>query len=125
MSLIKKEFYQNLLADINILDVMKGENPTQKGSQWFCKSPYNTEQTASCHINIKKNKFIDYSSGKSGNAITYLMDKKNLTFVEAVQELAKLANKDVEYESEEAAKAYAEKQVKKAELQPLLRFIVS
>jgi len=120
MSLIKKEFYQNLLADINILDVMKGENPTQKGSQWFCKSPYNTEQTASCHINIKKNKFIDYSSGKSGNAITYLMDKKNLTFVEAVQELAKLANKDVEYESEEAAKAYAEKQVKKAELQPLL-----
>ncbi|HEY1077572.1 MAG TPA: DNA primase, partial [Fontimonas sp.] len=58
-------------------------------------SPFTNEKTPSFHVNPQKQMFFDFSSGKNGNAIGFLMEFDRLSFVEAIEELAKRAGVEV------------------------------
>ena len=111
MPLIKQDFIDTLIRDADIVQVFQqnGEEVKKKGTNFFCQSPFAEDKTASCWVQPKTQMFKDFSSGKSGNAIQYLMHKKSITYPEAIAELARSQGKTVEYEDSE----YSEKQEKK------------
>ena len=114
MSFIKQSFINSLLSDIDILRIIEPHVVLKKkGIHYFGLSPFNEESTPSFCVNKGKQRFNDYSSGKSGNAVTFLMEFSNLTFIQAIEEIAKIYSIPVEYENPEISKKYAEKTKKK------------
>lgn len=59
----------------------------KKGTHYFGLSPFKDEKSPSFSVNPVKNNFVDYSTGKSGDGIKFLMEL-GLTFIEAVKEIA-------------------------------------
>jgi len=122
MAYIKSEFIENLLDDVRIKDVISDHvKLTKRGANWFGLSPFTKEVSPSFCVNEVKERFTCYSSQKSGNAVTFLMEHLNYSYVEAVESLASKYGKQVEYENPETAKKIAEKVKKKADLRPLLK----
>lgn len=83
---------------------------TRKGSGYTSKSPFVEEKTGSFHISLSKNIWKCFSSGKGGNnGISFVMELKSLTFVEAVKEIADANGIILEYDDSEESKKYIEK----------------
>ena len=123
MSLIKNEFIDRLLAETDILDVFRKNNHEVKklGANYVCKSPINAnERTESCIIDPRKQMFFDKSADVAGNAITYYTKVKKMEYRDAIFELAKINNLQVEFESDKDNVAYQEKKSKIDEYRPLL-----
>jgi DNA primase len=60
----------------------------KQGREYVGLSPFNKEKTPSFYVNDDKGQFFDFSSGKTGDLITFLQETERLTFVEAVERLA-------------------------------------
>ena len=60
----------------------------RQGREFVGLSPFNKEKTPSFYVNDDKGQFFDFSSGKSGDLISFLQEAERLTFVEAVERLA-------------------------------------
>lgn len=60
----------------------------KQGREYVGLSPFNKEKTPSFYVNDDKGMFFDFSSGKTGDLITYLQETERLTFAEAVERLA-------------------------------------
>lgn len=118
MPYISNEFIEALLCEVDIISVFQREGIElrKKGRHYFCLSPFNEEKTPSCMINAERQSFTDFSSDKRGNAITFLMEKKRMSYPEAIEELAKQVGKPVVYDKVENATAYQEKKQRADEL---------
>ena len=122
MSLIKEEFINDLLSKTDIVEVFSRDNKMSKqGANWTCLSPFKQEKTPSCIVSPTKQMFFDKSADISGNVFTYLMQKNNFTYPEAVRELAKFYVMDVQYEDSASAQQYEEKKKKMDDLRPILK----
>lgn len=121
MSYIKKDFIDRLVDAVDIVDYIGRQNDLKKkGKNFFCNSPFAEDKTPSFCVNPVNQYFKDYSSGKSGNVLTYIMELHRMDYISAVKELAKYKGWDVEYESEEHAKKHKEKIEKIISLRPVL-----
>lgn len=60
----------------------------KQGREFVGLSPFTKEKTPSFYVNDDKGQFFDFSSGKSGDLISFLQETERLTFVEAVERLA-------------------------------------
>ena len=60
----------------------------KQGREYVGLSPFNKEKTPSFYVNDDKGQFFDFSSGKTGDLITFLQETERLTFAEAVERLA-------------------------------------
>lgn len=60
----------------------------KQGREYVGLSPFNKEKSPSFFVNDDKGMFFDFSSGKTGDLITYLQETERLTFAEAVERLA-------------------------------------
>ena len=60
----------------------------RQGREYVGLSPFTKEKTPSFYVNDDKGQFFDFSSGKTGDIITFLQETERLTFVEAVEKLA-------------------------------------
>lgn len=121
MSLIKKDFIDKLIQDTDIVDYISRQNDLKKkGINYFMCSPFTNEKTPSFCVNPVQQYFKDFSSGKSGNVLTYIMEVNGMDFISAVKELAKYKGIEVEYESEEFAKKHKERMEKITSLRPIL-----
>ncbi len=60
----------------------------KKGSNYFGCCPFHNEKTPSFSVNTKEQFFYCFGCHKGGNVITFLMEMENLTFPEALKELA-------------------------------------
>lgn len=58
------------------------------GREWKGLSPFNAEKSPSFFVNDQKQFYKCFSSGKHGDAFTFLMETEGLTFPEAVERLA-------------------------------------
>jgi len=65
------------------------------GKEYKARSPFTTEKSPSFFVSPQKQMFFDFSSGKNGTAISFLMEYDRLSFVEAVEELAQRAGVEV------------------------------
>jgi DNA primase len=60
----------------------------KQGREYVGLSPFTKEKTPSFYVNDDKGQFFDFSSGKSGDLITFLQETERLSFTEAVERLA-------------------------------------
>jgi len=67
----------------------------RQGREWRGLSPFNAEKTPSFYVNDQKQFFHDFSSGRSGDVFTFLMEVEGLSFPEAVEKLANEAGLDM------------------------------
>ena len=75
---------------IDIVDVVGDFVDLKKsGSSFKALSPFTTEKTPSFYVVPSKGIFKDFSSGKGGDAITFVMELDGLSYVEALKYLAK------------------------------------
>lgn len=94
---IPQHFIDDLLARINIIDVLDGRVQKLKrtGKNYSGLCPFHKEKTPSFTANQEKQFYYCFGCGAGGNALGFLMDYENLSFPEAVEELAKTAGMEV------------------------------
>lgn len=93
---IPDSFIHDLLSRTDIVEVVGSRVELKRaGREYKGLSPFTNEKSPSFFVNPAKQMFFDFSSGKNGTAITFLMENDRLSFVEAVEELAKRAGVEV------------------------------
>ncbi|MEC9107963.1 MAG: DNA primase [Bacteroidota bacterium] len=68
----------------------------KSGSNYKGLSPFTEERTPSFMVSPAKQIWKDFSSGKGGTAVTFLMEHEHFTYPEAIKYLAKKYNIEVE-----------------------------
>ena len=101
---IPDSFLQDLLARSDIVEVIGSRLELKRaGREYKARSPFTNEKSPSFFVNPLKQMFFDFSSGKNGTVITFLMEYDRLSFVEAVEELAQRAGVEIPREGGPAA----------------------
>ena len=72
---------------------------TPRGNSFIGKCPFHNEKTPSFNVSDEKGLFHCFGCKVGGNAITFLMKYKNLTFREAINELSTFAGLNINYQS--------------------------
>lgn len=86
---IPSTFIDELMARVDIVDVIDRRVPlTRKGKEFMACCPFHEEKTPSFTVSPSKQFYHCFGCGEHGTAIGFLMDYGNLSFVEAVEELA-------------------------------------
>ncbi|MEI6865504.1 DNA primase [Flavicella sp.] len=121
MGYINKHFIEGLLEKVDIIDVISDYMELEKkGAHFFGLSPFQVEKSPSFCVNKIKQRYNCYSSGKSGNVVSFLMDHERLNYVEALEALANKYGITVEYDNKEQAAEYAKIVEKKENVRPVL-----
>ncbi|WP_043112926.1 DNA primase [Solimonas flava] len=96
MARIPDSFIHDLLARTDIVELIGSRVDLKRaGKEMKGLSPFTSEKSPSFFVSPQKQMFFDFSSGKNGTAISFLMEYDRLSFVEAVEELAKRAGLEV------------------------------
>lgn len=106
---------------MDIVDVV-GDFVTLKksGSSYKALSPFTAEKTPSFYVVPSKQIFKDFSSGKGGDCITFVMEIDGLSYLEALKYLAKKYG--IEIKEEERTDEQQEAQNKRESLYILLNY---
>lgn len=89
MALIPQQFIQELLARIDIVDLIDSRLPLKKaGSNYKACCPFHGEKTPSFSVSQDKQFYHCFGCGAHGNAIGFIMEYDRLEFPDAVEELA-------------------------------------
>ena len=86
------------IFDATRIEEVIGDFVTLKksGGNFKALSPFSNEKTPSFYVSPAKQIFKDFSSGKGGSAISFLMDHEQYTYPEALRYLAKKYNIEIE-----------------------------
>lgn len=104
--MIPRPFIQDLLARVDIVDVIERYLPLKKGGiNYFACCPFHGEKTPSFSISPSKQFYHCFGCGVHGNAIGFLMEYSGLSFVEAVRELAQQVGMEVPQEQADPTQA--------------------
>ena len=88
--MIPRETIDEIKARADLLEVVGDYvNLKKSGSNYRGLSPFNQERTPSFYVVPSKGFFKDFSSGKAGDAITFLMEAEGMNYLEAIKHLAK------------------------------------
>ncbi len=71
-------------------------NLKKSGSNFKGLSPFSDERTPSFMVSPVKQIWKDFSSGKGGNVVAFLMEHEHFTYPEAIKYLAKKYNIEIE-----------------------------
>ncbi len=87
--LIPDSFIDELLARVDIVDVIERRVPLKKaGREWTACCPFHNERSPSFTVSPAKQFFHCFGCGVHGSAIKFVMDYDRLEFPDAVEELA-------------------------------------
>lgn len=99
MKHIPKPFIQDLLARTDIVSVIESRISLKKtGANFQARCPFHQEKTPSFTVSPSKQFYHCFGCGANGNAISFLMAYDRLSFVEAIEALAKYVGVDIPYE---------------------------
>ncbi len=99
--MISNEIIEQVKARVDILEVVSDYVSLKKaGSNYRGLSPFNEEKTPSFYVVPHKGFYKDFSSGKGGDAIAFLMELEGVSYLEAIKQLAKKYG--IEIKEEEA-----------------------
>jgi len=88
--LISRETIEEVKSRADIVDVISDFVTLKKsGQNYKALSPFNNEKTPSFFVVPTKGIFKDFSSGKGGDAFTFVMEHEKLSYAEAIRYLAK------------------------------------
>lgn len=114
--MISQQTIDKIFSTIRVEEII-GEYVQLKraGSNFKGLSPFHDEKTPSFVVSPSKQIWKDFSSGKGGSAITFLMEIENFTYPEALRHAAKKYGIEVEEDkveySEEQKKAQTEREL--------------
>jgi DNA primase len=101
---IPKEFIDQLLARVDIIDVIGGRVPLKKaGREYVACCPFHNEKTPSFTVSPTKQFYHCFGCGVHGSAISFLMEYEHLEYPEAIQALARTIGVQVPREGAEDA----------------------
>ncbi len=104
--MIPQGFIQDLLARVDIVDVVGRYVALKKGGQnYLGLCPFHGEKTPSFTVSPSKQFFHCFGCGAHGSAIGFLMDHRGLAYVEAIHELAQQAGMTVPQDTLRSAEA--------------------
>ncbi|MEM0939748.1 MAG: DNA primase [Bacteroidota bacterium] len=120
-SMIHPSTIEEIKNRIDIVEVI-GDFVTLKrsGSSYRALSPFTNERTPSFFVVPAKGIFKDFSSGKGGDAITFVMEVDGLSYVEALKYLA--SKYGIEVKEEEQSDEALEAQNKRESLYIVLNY---
>jgi DNA primase len=122
--LIKQEDIQKILEISDIVEVISDFVQLKKtGSSFKGLSPFTNEKTPSFVVSPSKRIFKDFSSGKGGNVISFLMEHEHLSYPEAIRFLAR--KYQVEIVEKEESPEEKEKQNERESLYQVNKFACS
>ncbi len=88
--MISRDTIEEVKNRVDIIDVISDFVALKKaGQNYKALSPFTNEKTPSFFVVPAKGIFKDFSSGKGGDAFTFLMEHEGMTYVEAIRHLAK------------------------------------
>ncbi|WP_286747277.1 DNA primase [Roseivirga sp. UBA1976] len=97
---ISESTIQEIKNRIDIVDVISDFVSLKKvGSNYRALSPFTNEKTPSFYVSPSKEIFKCFSSGKGGDAITFVMEVEGINYIEALKYLA--AKYGIEVQEEE------------------------
>lgn len=105
--MIPQETITKIFDSADIVEVISDFiNLKKSGSNYKGLSPFSNEKTPSFMVSPGKRIYKDFSSGKGGNVVSFLMDHEHLSYPEALKWLANKYNIEIieEQESEEQQK---------------------
>src|SRR5438876_3801747 len=86
------QFLDDLRARLPVSEVVGRRVKLKRaGREWKGLSPFQQEKSPSFTVNDQKGFYHDFSSGKHGDIISFLMETEGLGFAEAVERLASMA----------------------------------
>lgn len=87
--MIPESFIQDLLARVDIVDLIDGCVPLKKaGANYAACCPFHNEKSPSFTVSPSKQFYHCFGCGAHGTAIGFLMEYQGLGFVETIQDLA-------------------------------------
>jgi len=111
---IPQHFIDDLLARVNIIDVLDGRVNKLKrtGKNYSGLCPFHKEKTPSFTANQEKQFYYCFGCGAGGNALGFLMEYERLDFPQAVEELAKMVGMEVPREQSSPQSQQKDRQLK-------------
>ncbi len=100
MPFISKDFIRNkLMPRLDIVKLIQQYRTLKlSGANYKCCCPFHNEKTPSFTVSPSRQTYRCFGCGEHGNAIDFVMKYNNSSFVDAVEELARFAGIDVEYD---------------------------
>lgn len=80
-------------------------NLIRRGRTYVCNCPFHSEKTPSCTVYPEQQSFYCYGCGAGGDSITFIRRMENLSFMEAVEMLAKRCGLAIPEDKEEARRS--------------------
>jgi DNA primase len=97
--LIPERFIDELLARVDIVDVVQPRVPLKRaGREWTACCPFHDERTPSFYVSPAKQFYHCFGCGAHGSAVKFLMEYDRLEFPDAVEELAQSVGLTVPHE---------------------------
>jgi DNA primase len=98
--MISRNTIDEVKSRIDIVDVVSDFISLKRsGQNYKALSPFTNEKTASFYVVPSKGIFKDFSSGKGGDAITFVMEHEGMSYMEAIKYLAKKYGVEIKEES--------------------------
>src|ERR1700739_1413270 len=95
--MISQTTIQEILNRIDIVEVVGGFVKLKKrGSNYLGLCPFHNEKTPSFTVSPSKEIYKCFGCGRSGNAISFLMEHEKYSYVEALRWLANKYNVEIE-----------------------------
>ena len=102
--MIPESFVQELLARVDIVDVVERYVPLKKaGANYSACCPFHSEKTPSFTVSPSKQFYHCFGCGAHGSAISFMMQHAGIGFIEAVEDLASGVGLQVPHEERNAA----------------------
>jgi DNA primase len=99
------QFLDDLRARLPVSEVVGRRVKLKRaGREWKGLSPFQQEKSPSFTVNDQKGFYHDFSSGKHGDIISFLMETEGVGFTEAVERLAVMAGVPLPAATPEAAR---------------------
>ncbi len=94
--MIPDSFIQDLLARVDIVDLVDGYVPLKKaGANYAACCPFHNEKSPSFTVSPTKQFYHCFGCGAHGTAISFVMEYQGMGFVDAIKELATRAGMQV------------------------------
>ena len=92
----EEDFVEEVRQRNDVVDIISSYvNLKRGGSNYVGLCPFHNEKTASFSVSPGKQMYYCFGCGAGGNVFTFLMEYENLTFVEALEQLAEKAGMEL------------------------------
>ena len=102
---IPQDFIDDLVQRVDIGEIIGNRIDIKKaGKEYKANCPFHGEKTPSFTVSPEKGFYHCFGCGAHGTALGFLMEYERLTFIEAIEELAKTVGVDVPKTKEDKIK---------------------